>query len=473
MFRFRLFLLCFGLPVCLLAQSTTYKGTLIVGSNSLDIIFHIQEEPKGRISASMDVPQQSAMGLKCDEATRTTDSLILKINMIRGAYRGKFETDSTIKGVWNQGMDFPLNLSKVDQALNRPQHPKPTDDYISREVIYKNADASVTFGATITIPKGEGSYPAIVLINGSGQQNRDSEVFGHKLFAVLADFFTRNGYIVLRADDRGVGKTEGDLKFATSADFAEDVKVHLDYLKRLPQTDKKRLYLIGHSEGGMIASMVAASRKDVAGAILLASPGIPIFELLVQQQAEVLKSAGIAEKDIDTYKIVFEALTKAVSLAGDFETARQTADQLISTYRSTANPAVVSAITGITDDESQDNFVNDIAQTFMSPWFAYFLRYNPENDLKKIKIPVLAITGSRDIQVLADPNLEGIRNALTKAKNKNFRIEKMEGYNHLFQKCKICSVGEYALLEETFSPKVMQMMLDWLNSLQQTKKKKK
>lgn len=448
-------------------------GALKVGNNSLDIIFHIQTETDDRLSATMDVPQQSAMGLKCDEAIRREDSLILKINMIRGTYRGRFENDSTITGIWNQGMDFPLILKRVDKALNRPQHPKPTDDYISREVIYKNADATVTFGATITIPKGEGPYPAIVLINGSGQQNRDSEVFGHKPFAVLADFFTRNGYMMLRADDRGVGKTEGDLKFATSADFAEDVKAHLDYLKRLPQTDKKRLYLIGHSEGGMLASMVAASRKDVAGIILLAAPGIPIFELLVQQQAEVLKSAGISQQDIDTYKIVFEALTKAVSLAGDIETARQTADQLISTYRNATNPAVVSAITGITDDESQDNFVNDIARTFMSPWFSYFLRYNPENDLKKIKIPVLAITGSKDIQVLADPNLEGIRNALTKAKNKNFRIEKVDGYNHLFQQCKICSLGEYAMLEETFSPKVMKMMLDWLNAQQQTKKKKK
>jgi len=451
------------------AQKTTYKGDLKAGGGSLEIFFHLTDE-QGKLTATMDVPQQSAFGLKCDEIRKYDDSLFIAIKMIRGTYKGRYVNDSLIKGTWNQGLDFPLDLVRTLQENKRPQHPNNTEDYISRNVTYKNADATVSFGATVTIPKGEGPYPAIVLINGSGQQNRDAEIFGHKPFAVLADFFTRNGFIVLRADDRGVGQTEGDLDFATSADFAEDVKAHLDYLKRLPQTDKKRRYLIGHSEGGMIAPMVATSRKDVAATILLAAPGIPIIELLKQQQKAVLESTGISKKDAEDYITVFESLTKAVSLAGDFETARNSADLIIDIYQQATPPAVVAAITGITNDASKENFIDEIARTFMSPWFSYFLRFNPEDYLKKMKIPVLAINGSEDIQVLADPNLNGIREALSKARNKNFRIEKAEGHNHLFQKCVKCTVAEYAELEETFSPQVMQMMLEWLNSLNKKKK---
>lgn len=454
------------------AQEERFKGTLNVGSNALEIFFNIKTE--NRITtATMDVPAQGAIGLGCDKVIKTEDSLYIIIEMIRGKFAGKYLNDSTISGVWNQGLDFALELKKVNPEiikLSRPQHPKPTDAYISKDVIYSNADKTVEFGATITMPHGKGPFPSIVLINGSGQQNRDSEVFGHKPFAVLADFFTRNGFLVLRADDRGIGETKGDLTFATSADFAEDVKAHVDYLKRQKETDKKKIILIGHSEGGMIAPMVAASRNDIFASILLAAPGIPIIDLLTEQQGAVLRSSGISQKDVESFLPFFKRMAMAVNTSGDIPSAQKIIEETLQSYLDYAKPAVVASIIGITDEKSKKGYVDEMLNTFTKKWFDYFISYNPEENLSKMKGHVLAINGSKDIQVIADSNLKGIENALIKGGNKNYKILKMEGYNHLFQKCKKCNVAEYAELTETFSEEVMKEMLNWVRNLEEKNK---
>jgi pimeloyl-ACP methyl ester carboxylesterase len=248
------------------------------------------------------------------------------------------------------------------------------------------------------------------------------------------------------------------------------VKAHVDYLKRQKETDKKKIILIGHSEGGMIAPMVAASRNDIFASILLAAPGIPIIDLLTEQQGAVLRSSGISQKDVESFLPFFKRMAMAVNTSGDIPSAQKIIEETLQSYLDYAKPAVVASIIGITDEKSKKGYVDEMLNTFTKKWFDYFISYNPEENLSKMKGHVLAINGSKDIQVIADSNLKGIENALIKGGNKNYKILKMEGYNHLFQKCKKCNVAEYAELTETFSEEVMKEMLNWVRNLEEKNK---
>lgn len=448
------------------AQSTAYKGTINVGSNQLEVIFKFNNAQSFN-PATLDVLAQGAFGIKCDESYRRNDSLFISISMINGSFRGAILNDSTIQGTWKQMLDFPLTLIRTKDLtqFERPQHPKPTEEYQSRNVNYYNKDNSVYFGATITSPKAVGKHPAIILINGSGQQNRDSEIFGHKPFAVLADFFSRNGFVVLRADDRGIGETKGDIQDATTADFANDVKTHVAYLKKQDDVDKSKIILIGHSEGGMIAPIVAVDMKEIYALILLAAPGIPIVDLLMEQQGAVLLSQKIPKNDVDPFLYYFKQMTLASSTAGDPPSAKNQMKQILDDYLESTSSATAALITGVTDENSKQAYINEMHAAFSSRWFDFFIRYIPDENLSKLSCPVLAINGSNDIQVIAESNLAGIESSLKKSKSK-FKIIEVDGLNHLFQKCNACDVAEYGELNETFSPEVMQMMLGWLKAIE-------
>jgi len=443
----------------------TWQGKLNVGI-TITAVFNITDEGNGVLSGTMDSPDQGKKGMKCSNVKIKADSLFIEMNKIGGLYAGKMEDASHINGIWNQaGRTFPLNLEKVAKVaeLNRPQTPKPPFDYLSEDVIYQNADKSIQYGATITIPKGKGPFPALVLITGSGLQNRDEEIAGHKPFAVIADYLTKKGYVVLRVDDRSMGQSTGDVKNATTADFAKDVNVSMDYLKSREEVNKKKLGMLGHSEGGMIAPILASQRKDIDFIVLMAGPGEKITKLMQAQTAAIMESKGMGKEAIEQYTNLYGNLMQVDLTAKDKTELMEKMTKAVDEWKGKNTAELVAQTTGIYDEQSEKGFVDEFAAGISGVWFKYFLSCDPGPYLRKLSCKVLAINGSKDIQVVSAPNLAGIKASLAKSKSKIYEVKELPGLNHLFQTCTKCTVEEYGELEETMSPLALQTIGDWLD----------
>lgn len=455
--------------------SGNWEGTLNIQGTELPIVFHIKKDSINNLTATFDSPKQNAYNLPCSDVITKGDSLILMMKMLNGKYEGLMSADKkTATGNWFQGdNNLPLDLKKTSDIVTakefkRPQTPKPPFSYQTEDVIYFNADKSIQFGATFTYPsKTAGKkYPAVILITGSGQQDRDETIFEHKSFAVIADYLTRQGIAVLRVDDRGRGKTTGDYSKSTSADFALDAAAGINYLKSRSQTDTFNLGIIGHSEGGMIAPMVAAKRKDIKFIVLLAGPAIPIINLMEQQSVDVAASTGVPANDLELYRPLYKNMVMAIIKENDTTIATKNAMDIFNYWQNKTTPAVVKNTTGIMDEKSKAAFIAVFVKQLQLPWFKYFMQFNPEDYLSKVHCAVLALNGEKDIQVAAKANLTAIKKAIPTA-----TIKSMPGLNHLFQHCVKCSVDEYAELEETFSPEVLQIMGDWIKGVVSESKK--
>jgi pimeloyl-ACP methyl ester carboxylesterase len=448
-----------------------WLGKIDVG-RELRIVFHIKDDGSGNLSATMDSPDQSAKDIPCSSVAHVGDSVAIEMSNIHGLYSGKLTDNTTLTGTWSQsGHNVPLELKKVDEVpqvlpvprSSRPQTPKPPFNYKSEDVIYYNADKSIRYGATITIPNGKGPFPAVLLITGSGQQNRDEEIDGHKPFAVIADYLTNNGYVVMRVDDRGVGKTTGQVDSATSEDFAKDATVSFEYLKSRPETDRKRMGLMGHSEGGMIAQMIAADRKDVDFVVFLAAPGVRTSMLMDEQNEAYMASLGISQEAIDKYKPLYSNIARDIIYGKDSAQVYAALKQHLEQWLKQTDSATVMTTTEIHDDASKEEFLDAAMASYTNKWYRFFLSYDPKPNLEKMHCKVLALNGDKDIQVVSRPNLAGIRIGLSKGKSKDVVTKEMKGLNHLFQTCTKCTLEEYGELEETFSPTALAFIVDWLD----------
>ncbi|MDP4264710.1 MAG: alpha/beta fold hydrolase [Bacteroidota bacterium] len=438
-----------------------WEGKLNVGVE-LRIVFHIQQNASGGLHATADSPDQSAYGLKCDTTFVTAEGLTIEMHNLNASFSGKLINDSTIEGIFTQGAGLSLNLKKVEKPSERkrPQNPQPPFPYKSENIEFDNADKSLHFGATITIPPGKGPFPAAVMITGSGPQNRDEEIMGHKPFAVLADALTKKGMVVLRVDDRGVGKSTGKFSEATSADFAEDVNTSLNYLLSRPEVNKKKVGMIGHSEGGMIAPMVASQRKDINFIILLAGPGIKIADLMTEQNIAILGSVGVSRAAQDAYRPLYKEVMSVILNAPDTTTALRDATSALKKWLAGTNDTLAKQL-GFATEKDQQRLTAMLVKEFSNKWFKYFLAFDPAPYLQKLNCKVLAINGSRDIQVISSSNLAGIRAALKKSPSKSYQVIELPGLNHLFQTCVKCTTQEYGELEETFSPAALQTITEW------------
>ncbi|HEY1678004.1 MAG TPA: alpha/beta fold hydrolase [Candidatus Sulfotelmatobacter sp.] len=425
-----------------------WMGTLDMGAVKLRVVFHISNTEDGLI-ATLDSPDQNVKGMPTTSVSRDGAKLKIESKNISAVFEGKIVPDlSTIDGTFTQmGGAHPLTLKRVkDQAeleRKRPQNPTRPYPYREEEVRYDNKVESVTLAATLTIPEGKGPFPGVLLITGSGPQDRDESLMGHKPFLVLSDYLTRHGIAVLRADDRGTGESTGVFAGATTADFATDAEAGVAYLKTRSEVDPHKIGLIGHSEGGVVAPMVAARNKDIAFIVMMAGTGVPGDQVL-------------------------EAQGEAISIANGTspaEAARKAAREkeiltLIETEKDETK----------LDNELRDKMAGDIPEGQVgaqikqatSPWFRYFLTYDPATALRKLDCPVLVINGSLDKQVLPDQNLPAIRKALEQAGNKHFEIDELPGLNHLFQTAKTGSPTEYAEIEETMSPVALDKMSSWI-----------
>lgn len=448
----------------------TWEGKLNVGV-TLRIGFHFTKDTNGKFITTMDSPDQGAFGMTTDHTIISDDSVFTAIKKFNVSFSGKLVNDSTIQGIFTQGADFSLQLKKVDKILAtiKPQTPVPPFNYNSENVIYFNKDKSIQFGATLTYPFIDttvehfrvSTYPAILLISGSGPQNRDEEILGHKPFAVIAGHLTKKGFAVLRIDDRGTGKTTGKFETSTSADFADDVVAGIEYLKTRAEIDTSHLGLLGHSEGGMIAPMVASRRNDINFIILLAAPGIRVIELMTEQNIAFLNSGGISLRTQQAYGPIYKKLGWTIATAKDSSTAKTNSDKVFNKWISKTDTTVLKEL-DLATKEKQQKFITGFVTALNSPWYKYFMAFNPAPYLQKLNIKVFALNGSRDIQVLSKSNLAGIRSALQKSKSPKYDVIELPGLNHLFQQCKKCTVGEYGELEETFSPAALKLIDEWL-----------
>lgn len=454
-----LLLIAFCNLTFVMAQDITgqWNGILKVPGAQLAVVFNVSSN-NNIFTSTMDSPDQKAFGIPTTSTSFENSTLKIALSNLRIEYDGILGKDNIITGTFKQGgQSFPLNLSreKIEkEKLIRPQEPVKPFPYYAEEVNFENKSAGISLAGTLTLPKKEGVFPVVILISGSGPQNRDEELLGHKPFLVLSDYLTKNGIAVLRFDDRGTAASKGDFKSGTSLDFSTDVEAGVQFLLSRKEIDKKKIGLVGHSEGGLIAPIVASKSKNIAFIVLLAGPGIEGDQLLLLQQELIAKAKGTSDSDIQKTK---EMNQKAFQIVNKYKDPQELKTQITNyiTEISKNDPDKPENVT-------LEEYVNSQVAKITNPWMTYFLRYNPEPALEKVKCPVLALNGEKDLQVPPKENLEAIKKALTKGGNKNVTIKEIPNLNHLFQECKSGSPEEYSKIEQTFSPIAMNEILQWI-----------
>jgi hypothetical protein len=444
-----------------------WEGKLKVPGTELRIVFNISKNPDGSLITTMDSLDQGVTGIPVEEVIFKDNTLRLEVKSVGGVYEGKVSEDFlVIEGEWRQsGGAFPLTLKWVDKAVEilRPQVPEKPYPYIEEEVIYENKDAEITLAGTLTLPSGDTPFPVVLLITGSGPQDRNETIYNHRPFLVLADYLTRQGIAVLRVDDRGVGESTGDFSQATSEDFASDVLAGVEYLKTIKEIDHKKIGLIGHSEGGIIALMVAVKSPDVAFIVLMAGTGLTGEDILYLQGALISRAMGISEEDIAKNRQLNEKIFSVIKEEKDKKNAEERLRQMF-----------MEDWAKLTDEEKEqigdpEVFLKAQLQSLLSPWFKFFLTYDPKPTLSKVKCPVLAINGEKDLQVPPKENLSAIEEALKSGGNQYYTIKEIPNLNHLFQTAQTGLPAEYVKIEETISPVALKTISDWI--LEQTEAK--
>jgi uncharacterized protein len=444
-----------------LPKNTTWEGKLA----GIRLVLKLSQDSLTRQQkAAYDSPDQGGFDLAVSELKISRDSLKAYSAVIGGGFSGKFNADrSAIEGAWAQGgRSMPLTLKQTEQVkpLSRPQTPKAPFPYKEEKLIYFNTDKSIKFGATLTLPASNKPLAVAILITGSGQEDRDESLFGHKLFWVIADHLSRNGIAVLRVDDRGIGETSGDVYSATSADFAKDVLAGIDYLKTRKELDPKRIGLIGHSEGGMIAPLVANQSTDVAFIVSLAGVGIKGSELLKKQLEDSYIAQGFDGGSVSKLNQLTDILIQLNADHSNVEEIKKAFPTAFENWRSVQSDDLLlkTKLKG----EGSDKNIAALASRMFMPWMRYFMQYDPSTTLTKLNMPVLAMNGEKDVQVSATENLAGFQKHLTQAGNKDFKTVSFPGLNHMFQTASTGSPAEYVTIEETIAPEVLKVMTDWI-----------
>ena len=439
-------------------------GSLNANGMILHLVWHFTPKPDGTLTATFDSPDQGAMGLPFSTAKVTRQAVHLEAAGIGGSFDGTLDAaGKTLTGQWKQGgASLPLTLTRTSQtttapALNRPQEPRPPFPYTSADVTFPGGASGVTLAGTLTTPPGAGPFPAVVLIAGSGRVDRDETAFGHKIFLLLADTLTRRGIAVLRYDKRGIGHSTGSYALATSLDFAADAEAAVTYLRTQAKIAPKKIGLLGHSEGGLIAPLIASQHpSQIAFVVLLAGPGETGEKVLLAQSALIAKADGASAVQIAQDAALQKTLFRIVEKETD-----------PSVVQAEAQAAVLKAITVLSPaDKAQISnptmYAKAQSRAVASPWMRFFLTYDPRSALETTRCPVLALAGSKDLQVPPTENLAGIKQALKAGGNPSVTVKELPNLNHLFQTCAAGSPSEYAKISETMAPVVLTTIGDWI-----------
>ena len=439
------------------------KGLIETENSNIGIVIEIKSY-NNETNSYLYIPEQFVYAEKASNTTADTNSLEIEFKKFNSKIVASFSGD-TISALWIQaGMEFKLSLDTIDQSeilyLNRPQTPKPPFSYLQKEIIIENEKANLKLAGTLTIPDLDTIHTLVILVSGSGAQDRNEEIAGHKPFHVIADYLTNNGIAVFRYDDRGTGKSTGSFANSTTYDFMTDAASVLKFFQNYPNIDADNIGIIGHSEGGMIAWILAAKYpKDIGFVISLAGPGVDIDELMLKQVEDVNRSVGIPEEHTSILLKVQKESMEIASKAKDMAEIRKMITDLYEKYGE-----------NFTEEEKNEYMLNQqginvAVMQLSSPWMKYFLEFKPNKYLKKLKCPVLALNGTKDIQVDADANLKAIKEGLNIKKCKTIEVYKLEGLNHLFQIAEEGTVAEYYYLNETFSIDVLIKIENFINDL--------
>jgi uncharacterized protein len=439
----------------------TWSGALEVnGGIKLRLAFNVTRGADGALAATLDSIDQGAKGIPVDAVTETDGKVRFELNRIGGVFEGAMDATKTrIDGAWSQGgASLPLALARVEAApvLRRPQEPKGPLPYAEEAVTFENAAQSVTLAGTFTAPRQGGPFPAVVLVSGSGPQDRDESLLGHKPFLVLADYLTRRGVAVLRYDDRGTGKSTGKYAFdQTAEDYATDARAGVEYLKTRKDVDPRRIGVVGHSEGALAAPILAANDPSIAFVVLMAGPGTRGDRLLAAQSALVTKAMGrtsdVAEAERSAARMMAIVVEEKDNAVAERRMRALREEELAKMPEAERAKALARG------SEFEQN-----VKLMTSPYIRHFLAFDPRPWLSKVKCPVLALNGELDLQVPAGENLLGIAAALEAGGNRDYAIAKLPGLNHLFQTAKTGAPSEYGDIEETFSPGALALIGDWL-----------
>lgn len=436
-----------------------WLGELDVRGFQLRMVFNLDNNA-GELSGTMDSPDQQIKGLEIEGARLSGDSVYLPIPKVGGAFEGIYiGAEDKLVGEWKQGKDpLPITLSRVDSVPERarPQEPKPPYPYLVEEVTYPNKAAGFDLAGTLTLPEGNGPFPAAILITGSGPQDRDETILGHKPFWVLADYLTRHGIAVLRYDDRGFGKSGG--KYATSAmpEFADDVEAGMEFLKTRKEIDPAKIGLIGHSEGGCTGPMVATRRDDVDFLVMLAGLGIDGQSLLIEQAQLISAAEGMSADGLKKVREYQEGALPLLTKDWDAPKLKKKLRKFNAKFLKSISPEMQEE-TGFSEETLENN-----VRIMIAPAYRAIVSYDPEPYLTAVKCPVLAVNGTNDLQVPYRQNLEGIEKYLTAGGNEDFMIREIPQLNHLFQTSETGSISEYMSIEETFSPTALRLVKDWI-----------
>lgn len=472
---FSILSLCLAVAVSAIAQpaaepatpSTVERETRIAGSwlgavqiQGIELRLGLAvSEVEGKLAAVLDSIDQNAKIPVTRIETRGR-KVRFEASGIAAGFKGDMSDDgSELSGTWSQaGSSWPLVFKRLEKpfVLKRPQEPVKPYPYREEAVAFSSGGQSIRMAGTLTLPEGKGPFPAVVLMSGSGPQDRDEAVMGHKPFLVLADHLTRAGIAVLRYDDRGVGRSGGSFATATHLDFAADGRAAFEYLKTRVEIDPARIGLLGHSEGSVHAPIAAAEAKDVAFIVSLAGVGVPMQQLMERQAIDLAAAAGVTYAPSKLERAVDSAIYERLRThPDDPETPAFLREKMKEAF------AAMSPETKKVFDLNEDTYESRV-QLVLTPWFKKLALYDPAPVWAQIRCPVLAINGEKDTQVAADENLAGLRRALEAAGNRGVTTRKFPGLNHLFQPCRTGSPGEYAQIEETMSPEVLAMVADWI-----------
>lgn len=441
--------------------SGIWQGNMSFMGQEMLAVFNIQQDGM-KISAKMDFPQQLVLDYPVTKVSIKDDSLIIEITNMKVRYAGQLDQlYSEAIGTWVQsGTSIALTLKHMPDGegfiVRRPQTPHAPYPYFEREVTFVNKSAKTYLSGTLTLPDTVGLWPCVVLVSGSGPQDRNEEIVKHKPFLLIADYLTRNGIAVLRYDDRGVGKSTGDYSSATTFDFANDAEAAVNFLSKQPNIDPSNLGMIGHSEGGTICMILASRCKKLKFVISLAGMSMPGDQLLLLQNELIYKGYGYSDDELDMQRTLNIKVYDVLKSEKDPAIARE---RIVALYAEAAEGLDEKSIQRL--GFSSEN-ANMMAAQGMSKWLNAFLQINPEKYLIKNRCSFLALNGAKDIQVPADENIAIIDSQLRRGKGITYTSKVFPGLNHLFQFSKSGMPSEYAMIEQTMDPAVLEFMVKWI-----------
>lgn len=436
----------------------SWLGKITSSGMQLRIAFHISEQ-ESIIITKMDSPDQNSFGNAAHKTTISGNHIVIDLPLMGAKYDGKLENDS-LKGTFYQGgNEIPLNMGTFEGQLSAPkrlQVPQAPFPYKEKEVTIKTPNPKVKLSGTLTTPDGKGPFPAVILVSGSGPQDRNEELMGHKPFHVLADYLSRNGIVVLRYDDRGVGKSTGDFNKATSLDFAKDAEAVWKFLVKQKGVNKTKVGIIGHSEGGLIAPMVAAANKSVGFIVLMAGPSVPGGIIIPDQQELIMRASGTDEKEISQQTELTQLIINYIFQNASSTSLQQDLTTQIEKWIKELNFPVPKS-------SSSKSFARQTAYSYTTDWMKTFIITSPSDFIKDVDCPVLALFGENDLQVSVRANMEPMQQLLHSQQESS--VHSFPNLNHLFQTSETGSPSEYLLIEETLSPAFLEYVSNWILNL--------